>query len=360
MSINIQTFRRFHFSRVWTFEENIRNQIFIMIPHRKFNFKDWRPKVLVTNNDVPEAGLNILRKYCDVTICQTTKLDELLMKCKGVDGIFWSTWLAHNRLTAEVLDTAGPQLKSISTMSVGIEFVDLPEVKIRKIPLGHTPFVLNDSVADVAVGLAIAASRGFHKGRRKIEQGGFVHRILWFQGQEICGSTVGIVGFGGIGQTIAKRLNGFDVGQFLYCGHNKKPEADKIGAKFVPFMELVEKSDFIFIICPLTNETRKMFNAEVFAKMKLTSVLINVARGDIVDQEALYDALKNNKIFAAGLDVTSPEPLPADHPLMTLENCVITPHLSPETTRIREDMAKVAAINVLAGLAGEPMLHHAY
>jgi glyoxylate/hydroxypyruvate reductase len=329
-----------------------------MIPARKFDFKGWRPKVLVTHYDVPQAGIDLLREYCDVTVSkQTDHRAELLEQVKGMDGIFWAT---HNRLNAEALDAAGPQLKSLSTMSVGIDYVDLPELKRRKLPLGYTPTVLNDAVADIGVGLAIAASRYFHQGRMKIEANQWERRPQWLLGQEIRGSTVGIVGFGGIGQTIAKRLSGFDVGQFLYCGHNKKPEADKIGAKFVPFMELVEKSDFIFIICPLTSETRKMFNAEVFAKMKPTSVLINVARGDIVDQEALYDALKNNKIFAAGLDVTSPEPLPADHPLMTLENCVIIPHLGSATVRTRDDMAKVAAINVLAGLVGEPMHSAAY
>jgi glyoxylate/hydroxypyruvate reductase len=284
----------------------------------------------------------------------------LLEKCNGVDALYWSTWAAHNRLTAEVLDAAGPQLKSIAVCSAGFDFVDLEEVKRRKIPLGYSRNILNDAVADIAVGLAIAASRRFHEGRQKIEGSAWEKRPQWLLGQEIRDSTVGIVGFGGIGQTIAKRLTGFDVGQFLYCGHNKKPEADKIGAKFVPFMELVEKSDFVFIICPLTSETRKMFNAEVFNKMKPTSVLVNVARGDVVDQEALYDALKNNKIFAAGLDVMTPEPLPSNHPLMTLPNCVITPHLGAATQRTRNDMAMVAAVNVLAGLADEPMKFPAY
>jgi glyoxylate/hydroxypyruvate reductase len=120
-------------------------------------------------------------------------------------------------------------------------------------------------------------------------------------------------------------------------------------------MELVERSDFVFIICPLTAETHKMFNAEVFNKMKPNSVLVNVARGDVVDQEALYDALETNKIFAAGLDVMTPEPLPSNHPLMTLPNCVITPHLGAQTARTRNDMAMVAAINILAGLFDQPM-----
>lgn len=142
-----------------------------------------------------------------------------------------------------------------------------------------------------------------------------------FLGVEIRSSTIGIVGFGGIGQAIAKDISGFSPGEILYSGHSEKPEGEILNARFVSFDELVTKSDFVFISCPLTSETRKMFNAEVFAKMKPTSVLVNVARGDIVDQDALYDALKNHRIFAAGLDVMTPEPLPADHPLMTLPNC---------------------------------------
>lgn len=333
-----------------------------MVQLKNFVFKDpnWHPKVLVTHYDVPKVALNFLREFCHVTVCETTNLDELVEKCKGMDGIYWATWGAHNRLTAEILDAAGPQLKSISVCSAGFDFVDIEEVKRRKIPLGYTPTVLNDSAADIAVGLAIASSRHFDQGRMKIESSEWEKRPQWLLGQEIRDSTVGIVGFGGIGQTIAKRLSGFDVGQFLYCGHNKKPAGDKIGAKFVPFLELIETSDFIFITCPLTSETKNMFNAAVFDKMKPTSVLVNVARGDIVDQEALYDALKNNKIFAAGLDVMTPEPLPSDHPLMSLPNCVIIPHLGAATVRTRDDMAKVAAINVLAGLAEEPMHSPAY
>lgn len=288
-----------------------------MILVKDFKFA-IRPKVLVTNNDVPEVGLRVLREKCDVTICETGDRAELLQKIKGVDGIFWAT---HSPLNVEALDAAGPQLKSLSTMSVGLDYVDIAEVKRRNIPLGYTPSVLNDAVADLAVGLAIAAGRNFHVGRQKIESNQWENRPQWLGGQELRDSTVGIVGFGGIGSTIAKRLSGFDVKEFLYCGHSQKPAADKIGAKFVPFKELAAKSDFIFIICPLTSETKNMFNAEIFDMMKPTSVLVNVARGGVVDQEAMYDALKNGKIFAAGIDVMTPEPLPADHPLLKLPNC---------------------------------------
>ena len=331
-----------------------------MIPEIKIIFKDpnWRPKVLVTHYDVPLVGIDVLREKCDVTVCKFpyTK-EEVLQKIQGMDGVLWGSLGALN---SEILDAAGPQLKSISTISAGFDFVDIEELKRRKIPLGCTRTTHKNAVAGAAVGLAIAASRRFYEGRLKIENSQWEHRAQWMGGQEICNSTVGIVGFGGIGQTIAKRLSGFDVGQFLYCGHNKKLEADKFNAKFVPFLELVERSDFIFIICPLTEETRKMFNAEVFGRMKPTSVLINIARGDIVDQEALYGALKNHKIFAAGLDVVTPEPLPPDHPLLSLPNCVIIPHIAFATVKAREDAARAAAYNVLAGLADQPMCLPAY
>lgn len=139
----------------------------IKIKNVMFKNPNWRPKVLVTNNDVPEAGLKILREKCEVSICETDDRSEILAKAKGVDGIFWAT---HSPLNAEVLEAAGSNLKSLSTMSVGIDYVDLEEIKNRKIPLGYTPTVLNDAVADIAVGLAIAASRRFHEGRLKIHR----------------------------------------------------------------------------------------------------------------------------------------------------------------------------------------------
>lgn len=142
-----------------------------------------------------------------------------------------------------------------------------------------------------------------------------------FLGLEIRGSVIGIVGFGGIGQTIASQISGFQPAKIIYSGHKEKEEGKKINAKFVSFDELLAQSDYIFVACPLTPETKHMFNADAFDKMKNTSILVNVARGGVVDQEALYDALTSGKIFAAGLDVMTPEPLPADHALMSLPNC---------------------------------------
>lgn len=156
-------------------------------------------------------------------------------------------------------------------------------------------------------------------------------------GQDLKNSTIGIVGFGKIGFCLAKKLLAFEVKEILYCGHSEKPEAQEIGAKFIPFDELSKNSDFIFIICPLTPETKNMFNAEVFSKMKSNAVLINIARGEIVNVDDLCEALKSGKIFAAGLDVVLPEPIsfpPADHPIVKLPNCVILPHIATSTVRI--------------------------
>lgn len=242
--------------------------------------------------------------------------EEILTKSKGMDGILWAT---HCELNTEALNAAGnflhltptiwnfvysslnlgPQLRSISTKSAGIDFVDVDEVKRRGIPLGHTPGVLSNAVADMAVGLMIAASRRFTEGRWTIEKYDWNQDSpCWMLGQDIQGSTVGIVGLGGIGQAILKRLKGFEVASFLYTGHSPKKDGnlienrwsesmirilklleEKLGAKFVTFDELLRRSDFVIVSCPLNVETKEMFNSAAFSKMKPTSIFVNVARG---------------------------------------------------------------------------------
>ncbi|XP_037915607.1 glyoxylate reductase/hydroxypyruvate reductase-like isoform X2 [Hermetia illucens] len=317
-------------------------------------------KVVVTHPEVPQAGIDILKKSCEVILCESVppKRSEILSKIKGVDGILWA---GHEPLNGEVLDVAGKNLKAISTMSAGLDYVDLATLKQRKMPLGHTPGVLSEAVADMAIGLMISAARRYHEGRIKIETGAWdVHNLQWLLGQDIRGSTVGFFGFGGIGQAIAQRLRGFGVAKILYTARTEKAEAKDFKAKKVSFDELCEKSDFIFIAAPLTEETRHIFNECAFDKMQQNSVLVNIGRGPIVDQEALYHALKCNKIFAAGLDVMDPEPLPKDHKLLQLPNLILVPHLGSATLRTRSDMAVIAAHNVLRGIAGEPMLAPAY
>lgn len=285
----------------------------------KFKNECWVPKVLVTHTNLPEESLKCLRNKCEVILVKANDRAQILEKIKGVDGLLWASL---DKLNSEVLDAAGPQLISISIKSAGLDNVDVKEIKRRKIPLGYTPILPASATAEIAIGLALAAGRRFHDGRLCIEEGKWNEEPQTFLGVEIRSSIIGIVGFGDIGQAIAKNVQGFQPQEILYSGHSEKIDAQKkFPAKFVSFNELIQRSDFIFISCPLTNETRKMFNADVFTKMKPTSVLINVARGDIIDQIALYDALKNNKIFAAGLDVMTPEPLPINDPLLSLRNC---------------------------------------
>ncbi|XP_058450096.1 glyoxylate reductase/hydroxypyruvate reductase-like isoform X2 [Malaya genurostris] len=317
--------------------------------------QDWRPKVLVTNKETPAKGVNLLKEKCDVIFPENVPAtrEEILKLIPGVDGIMW---VGHHALNGEVLDIGAPKLRAISTMSAGMDYVDLEEFKRRDFPLGYTPSVLSDAVADEAIGLMIAAGRRFHEGRLKIDNSQWYIGPQWMLGKDIRASTVGIIGLGEIGQAIAKRLKGFDVGQLLYSGRKPKPEGNKLGAKFVAQDELLKESDYVFLAVPLNNSTRHLINATTLKQMKQTAVLINIARGEIVDQDALVDALKNGTIFAAGLDVMTPEPLPADSELLKLPNAVIVPHLGSATTRTRDDMSALAAHNILAGMEGSPML----
>nr|XP_029714895.1 glyoxylate reductase/hydroxypyruvate reductase-like [Aedes albopictus] len=314
-----------------------------------------RPKVLVTNKETPEKGITILRHKCDVIFPENVPATraDILKLIPGVDGIMW---VGHYALNGEVLDIGAPTLKAISTMSAGMDYVDLEEFKRRNFPLGYTPTVLNDAVADEAIGLMIAAGRRFHEGRLKIDNSQWQGGPQWMLGRDIKGSTIGIIGLGEIGLTIAKRLKGFEVGDIIYSGRKHKPEAESVGAKFVSQSELLKESDYVFVCVPLNNSTRNLINATTLKLMKPTAVLVNIARGEIIDQDALVDALKNGTIFAAGLDVMTPEPLPADSELLKLPNAVVVPHLGSAMQRTREDMSVIAAHNVLAGIAGTPML----
>lgn len=174
-------------------------------------------------------------------------------------------------------------------------------------------------------------------------------------GVELKHSTVGIVGFGRIGQGVARRLNAFSVYRILYSGRSEKPEGKEIGATHVSFDDLVSESDFIIVTCSLTPQTKEMFNDAVFAKMKRSVIFINTSRGGVVDQPALQRALETGTILAAGLDVTTPEPLPPAHPLLQLKNCVIVPHIGSATTWTRGEMCILTARNIIAALDDQPM-----
>ncbi|XP_017022444.1 glyoxylate reductase/hydroxypyruvate reductase [Drosophila kikkawai] len=320
-------------------------------------------KVLIAHTDVPPEGIDILREKCEILQVTSEPPNNRIEVLEKIRGCHAAVWGGRDLLNAEVLDAAGPQFKAVSTMSSGINNVDVPELKKRGIPLGSTPAMLTVAVADLAVGLLIAAARRFQEGRRKIDRDQWEnYHLNWLLGQDIRDSTVGFYGFGGIGQAIAQRLSGFDIDRVLYTTRSRvSPEIEeKFNAKKVDFDTLLAESDFLVIACPLTQETQGLFDATAFNKMKKTTVLVNIARGKIVNQDDLYDALKSNQIFAAGLDVMDPEPLKSTDKLLALDNVVVTPHVGYATKRTRIDAASLAAHNVLRGLAGEPMLSPAY
>ncbi|NXH44869.1 GRHPR reductase, partial [Dicaeum eximium] len=300
---------------------------------------------------------------------------ELLAGVAGARGLLC---LLTDRIDREVLDAAGacgprspprlgraappqppcltgPDLKVISTLSVGFDHLALDEIKKRGIRVGYTPEVLTDATAELSVALLLSACRRLPEAAEQVKSSPSVAA-----GPHTCHSSHSSPGLcpSLLGQAVARRLKPFGVRKFLYTGSGPKPEsAAEFGAEFVPLARLAEESDFVVVTCALTPATQGMCNKDFFGKMKKTSVFVNTSRGAVVNQEDLYQALAHGQIAAAGLDVTTPEPLPTDHPLLSLKNCVVLPHIGSATYATRSTMAVLAAKNLLAGLRGEPMPH---
>ena len=245
-------------------------------------------------------------------------------------------------------------LKVVSQMAVGVDNIDLAACRSRGIKVGHTPDVLTETTADLAFGLLIAAARRFGEGIRDVAGGRWGD---WdptsLTGQDVHGSTVGIIGFGRIGQAVARRSVGFGM-SVLYTQRHPVDLPDP-PASFVTLNELLERSDHVLVAAPLTAKTHHLISTDQFRLMKPTATLINIGRGPLVDSAALHHALISGEIFAAGLDVTDPEPITPDHPLVTTPNCFITPHLGSSTIQTRRAMAELAARNLVAGLRGLPL-----
>ncbi|XP_006629975.2 glyoxylate reductase/hydroxypyruvate reductase-like [Lepisosteus oculatus] len=315
-------------------------------------------RVYVTRR-VPPDGLRILRQSGQVQFELWDSDDpvprkELLKRVEGVEGLLC---VLTEKIDSEVLEAAGPNLKVVSTMSVGYDHLSLPELKKRGIRVGYTPDVLTDAVAELTVALLLATSRRLIEAVEEAKTGGWgTWRTMWLCGYELNQSTVGIMGLGRIGVAIAERLKPFGVKRFIYTDVAPRTElASKIQAEYVTMDELARESDFLAVCCALTPETQGICNHSLFSKMKKTAVFINTSRGPVVNQEDLYEALSSGQIAAAGLDVTTPEPLPPDHPLFKLKNCVILPHIASASYTTRNSMSALAANNLLAGLKGEPM-----
>ncbi|MBA2263284.1 MAG: D-glycerate dehydrogenase [Chloroflexi bacterium] len=313
-----------------------------------------KPRVFVTRL-IPDEGLDPVRQACEVDLW-TDDLppprDELLRRVKGVEGILS---LLTDTIDDELLDAAGPQLKVVSNFAVGFDNIDVPACTRRGIPAGNTPGVLTETTADLAFALLMSAAR------RIPESVEYVRQDRWktwgpmlLMGVDIHDATLGIVGFGRIGREMARRGRGFGM-EILYQDVHPASAEDEaeLGARRVEMDELLRESDFITLHVNLTDETHHLIDTDALHAMKPTAVLVNTSRGPVVDPDALEQALRAGEIFAAGLDVTEPEPLPADHPLVRLSNCVVVPHIASASKVTRGKMAAMAAANLLAGLRGE-------
>lgn len=314
-----------------------------------------KPRVFITRK-IPHEPLQRLQASCEVHVWEEDSppprsrlLDELAL----ADGVL--TMLTE-RIDREALDAA-PRLRVISNYAVGYDNIDVEAASERGIPVGNTPGVLTETTADQAFMLLLAAARRLPESMQYIRDGRWTTwSPLQMLGQEVHGATLGIVGLGRIGYAVAQRAQGFGM-RILYHGGSDPEYAERTGAQAVSLETLLRESDFISLHVPLNEQTRHMIGAAQFAQMKETAILVNTARGGVVDQAALLAALRQRTIAAAALDVTDPEPLPADHPLLALDNCIVVPHLGSATHSTRERMGRIAAENLLLGLRGEPLLH---
>ncbi|KAL6479704.1 hypothetical protein MHYP_G00107370 [Metynnis hypsauchen] len=314
-------------------------------------------RVFVTRR-IPQEGLELLQRaaVCTVSLWDSDEPVPRAELLKGVEGAHGLLCLLSDQIDAEVLDAAGPNLKVISTMSVGFDHLAIDEIKKRGIRVGYTPDVLTDATAELTVALLLATARRLPEGIQEVKSGGWSSwKPLWLCGYGLSGSTVGVIGLGRIGLAISRRLKPFGVKRLLYSGRQPKPQAQEVDGEYVPLDSLLCESDFVVVSCALSPETQGLCDKAFFSKMKKTAVFINTSRGAVVNQEDLYEALTAGQIAAAGLDVTTPEPLPTDHPLLTLKNCVVLPHIGSATYSTRGIMAQLTANNLLAGLTGEAM-----
>jgi len=312
-----------------------------------------RPKVWITRL-IPEKGLDLVRDFADTEVWEDElppPREVILEKVQGKDGLLP---LLTDKIDAEVMDAAGPQLKVISNYAVGYDNIDVPTATKRGIMVTNTPGVLTDTTADLAWALLMAAARRIVEGDKYVRAGKWKTwgpRLML--GQDVHHATLGIIGLGRIGSAVAKRARGFAMRILYYDPEPREELAREVGAELVDLDTLLAESDFITVHTPLTGETRHLLDAEAFRKMKRTAIVVNSARGPIINTEDLYAALKNGEILAAGLDVTDPEPIPPEHPLLTLDNVVIVPHVGSASVQTRTRMATMAAENLIAALRGE-------
>lgn len=289
---------------------------------------------------------------------------QLLAAAGTVEGLLC---MLAEKIDAELLDAA-PKLRAIANLAVGTDNIDLAECERRGIAVGNTPDVLVEATADLTFGLLLAAARGIAKANADVRAGRWrTWEPRGWLGHAVAGGTLGIVGPGSIGRAVARRAAGFGM-EVIASGRDGEDPPSPLreafylgGSRFeieipmVPLKRLLERSDFISLHCPLSEATRRLIGREQLDAMKETAILINTARGEVIDPDALREALMGGAIAGAALDVTDPEPLPATHPLLEAPNLLVTPHIGSATHRAREAMVDLAVENLREALAGRPM-----
>jgi glyoxylate reductase len=302
-------------------------------------------RVFVTRQ-LPGDALARLDGVCSVEVWDRDEpppADVLRARAGDADGLLC---LLTDRIDDALLD-ACPRLKVVSQMAVGVDNVDLAACAARSIPVGNTPDVLTDATADLTLALLLASARRLPEGIAAVQSGEWgPWRPSWLLGLELRGARLGIVGMGRIGRAVAERAQAFGM-EVVHAGRNGG----------LPLAELLRTSDVVSLHCPLTPQTHRLIDADALAATKPGAILVNTARGPIVDQEALADALHAGRLGGAALDVTDPEPLSPAHPLLAAPNLIVLPHLGSATHATRERMAELAVENLKAGLAGAPLPH---
>lgn len=312
-----------------------------------------KPVVYITRT-IPETAISLLKRYCEVfyrdDIFPPSK-QEIIEKVKNVDAIYCTL---NEKIDKEIID-ASPRLKVIGTMSVGVDHIDIDYATNRGIYVIHTPGVLTETTADLAFALMLSTARRVVEGDRIIREGKW--KLAWaptmMLGYDVYGKTLGIIGLGRIGASVARRAKGFNMKIYYYDIIRREELEDELGVEYLELDQLLKVSDFISIHVPLTSETRYMIGEKELKLMKPTAILINTSRGPVVDEKALVKALREKWIAGAGLDVFEVEPLPHDHPLISLQNVVLTPHIGSASHDTRNRMAEYAAEGVIKVFKGE-------
>ncbi|MBN2687063.1 MAG: D-glycerate dehydrogenase [Deltaproteobacteria bacterium] len=317
-----------------------------------------KPRVFVSRR-IPDAGLNMIVNKCDAEVWPDElppPRDMIMKKIRGMDGILS---LITDHIDGDVMDAAGERLKIISNYAVGYDNIDVTAATERGIVVANTPGTVTESTADLAFTLLLSAARRIGEGIDHVRMGKWqTFKPMELLGKDVHHATLGIIGMGRIGMEVARRARGFDM-EILYYDHRMRPEkGSPVGAVMCSTMEeLLTRSDFVSLHVPLNGKTRHLINRNTLEQMKPTTVLINTTRGPVVDTNALYDALVSGQIAYAALDVTDPEPLPKDHKLTTVPNCLIVPHIGSATIETRSKMAVMAAENLVAGASGRTPKH---